>query len=45
MALLFWKKSIEMRYNSSGTEIVPKPELGYTPIYAQILDNLGKINY
>lgn len=45
MALHFWKKAIDIRYDpdsdKGGPPDIPKKPLGYTPLYAKILNHEG----
>jgi len=42
MALQFWRKAIEIRNDSDGKCVIPKPALGYTPLYARGSFHNGK---
>lgn len=39
MALYFWRKAISIRCDYEPQ--LPKPQLGYSPLYAKIVDNEG----
>jgi len=44
MALYFWRKAIDIRYDPQGTlPDLPKQALDYTPLYSRILSNKGKL--
>ena len=45
MALHFWRKAIEIRSNASGNIVIPKPPLGYIPLYARIKAQDGKLYF
>lgn len=42
MALQYWKKAIEIRYDPTGElPDLPKKQLGYTPLYAKVYNHEG----
>jgi hypothetical protein len=43
MALYYWRKAIQIRYDNSGTlPDLPKTILNYLPLYSKILNSEGK---